>query len=254
MREKENKLAIVDNEMELRIKNVAKKKLPYEDYKEKLSQIKSEKVLRSQEINQDYSGKLKLELLYDLKQDYALMGKKSIYLELSKTELQDMHSFDKVLSNMTQASKDFLFKKRFPKTKGILSLDDLKNIAAPSTITSYVASNGVACSLLSPIHENNSDALSKDLKNKLYGITSQNRIALGGDNNLYFALEREHYPNGFMVLNFITSKPSDLARELIKKLNDNHIQPGLFKKNNITHKAISIDLNQMKNFLEMVNQ
>lgn len=228
-------------------------------YQSRVKSIEKRKHAQLNELNQDYCPKVTEALISDLTNDSQVMVERSNYTALPQEKLDEVLKIKKSIEDLKSRAKS---KKEFERplnvllsylpqeTKDLINAPDIEKAKDKSQITTYVTSNGDSCYILCPITDKPSDKLSNDIQDRLLGVITRGKVIKGGD-YLYFRGNAPDYANGFLFFKIEpdSSQPEILAKELISKLNDEHIQPESFKKAGITHLVKPLDYNIFKNFL-----
>ncbi|MCX6750706.1 MAG: hypothetical protein NTZ83_04570, partial [Candidatus Pacearchaeota archaeon] len=139
-----------------------------------------------------------------------------------------------------------------PETKKLVEIEDLETIKKPKEVTTYVASTRGECYILLPASGEDPDKLNKDLTDKFLGILNQGKIHMSPGHCISFNLKDIEYPQGFVMFKLETSEPKLVQRKLLEDLNDKNLQPKSFIENNLTNKAVCLDYDVLKNFLNYV--
>jgi len=206
-------------------------------------------------IEQNYVYKLTDSLMRDLNQDVNAMKQRAEYLAYPKEKIKEITNLKNAILDIKSKIKgednsvDSLLSALPKKTQKLLNeLPNIENMQDKAIITTYVSSNGGGCYILTPVSDNPLDKFSKEIENKLLGVINVGKVGAGED-CLFFKGESPDYVNNFLMFKIGTPQPELLKKELIKKLNDERIQPQSFKEENMVHRAISLDYNILKNFM-----
>jgi len=247
--EKEDKMYTIQSKIVSALTEEEKK------YKSRVEDIKVKGAADLNRLEQKYTPKLAESLMNDLNRDVDVMGQKAKYCTYSKEKINEITNLKKVILGIKSKIKDedgsvdSLLRALPKKTQKLLNeLPNIENMQDKAIITTYVSSNGAGCYILTPVSGNPLDKFSKEIENKLLGVINVGKVGVGKD-FLYFEGESPEYVNNFLMFKIETSQPEFLKKELIKKLNDEHIQPSSFKEGNMIHRAISLDFNILKNFM-----
>jgi hypothetical protein len=197
-----------------------------------------------------YSQEITESLIKDLKEDYNLILAREKYGTLSEEKINQVKAIKKILSRTKKKEeKESLLNVLVPETRNLLDVSDIAEMGKQREITTYVSANGANCYILIPALDD-STALAKSLSDKLLGVIGLGKITLGNERSAGFKGEEVDYPQGFIMFKLETRDPKYLAKALVDKLNDNNIQPELFKEKNLVNKAKELDFEILNNFIK----
>lgn len=226
-------------------------------YRLKVKSIEKKESINITNLNKDYSPILNAALMDDLTNDSKIMVERSEYFSLPQEKIDEVLKLKKSISDLKCRAKSnseienplsVLLKYLPEDTKRLLDKPIIDKIQDKVDITSYVSSNGNGCYLLSPVTDSPSDKLSKELEDKILGVINLGKL-LSGKDYIYFKGDGPEYINGFLMFNIENSQPEILEDKLIRKLNDEHIQPNSFKEYNMIHRAVPLDYKILKDFM-----
>ena len=243
----ERKEKDLDKKYSKKIKDLIKKRT---SEREKLH---NEKTTVIEDLKKDsYSGAVEA-LIQDLKDDYRCLQKKCTYKNISQKEIDHAVEIKKVLSKLKMPEeRETILKGLKTETRKLIEYEELDSFLTKKEINTYVTSKGDKCYVLAPVIEDKDNGLVKELVDKLLGVVGLGKISEDVGKTFKFQEDEIEYPQKFLMLG-ITSysgDAKDLAKALIRKLNDSEIQPKGFKERNLVHKAISLDYNILKSFKE----
>jgi len=241
-------------------KEINKLKKDYEKNLSKLNKIYSSYIERTgigeasflNLLEHEYNPRLTVSLMEDLNTDYETMKQRAECTGLCKEKIDKVLKLKKSLSKMEDKEKEslnFLLENLTPEMKALLNNPNIEENTRPVNIKTYISSNGAGCYILTPIIDESANKFTKEMTDKLFGIINMRRIYFNGDKSLNFNGKEVDYANKFLMFKLETPQPADLATALVNKLNDDHIQPPSFKEGNMVHRAIHLDYNILKNFM-----
>jgi hypothetical protein len=219
-----------------------------EKYKSKVQDINCEGASALVSLEQRYSPRLTEALTKDLTHDYDIMKQRANCANLSEEQLAEIVELKDGLSRIKNKElKEIMLKNLDQEKKNLLNMPSVDELAKSITITSYITANGEGCYILTPVIDEESNKLTKELSESIIGVTKMGNVLIGGY-PVYFNKTDLKHVNNFLMLNFETTHPSDVAKGLINKFSNEHIQPKSFKESNMTHRVIALDYNILKNF------
>jgi hypothetical protein len=251
LNEKENKMSKIRSSI---AQNLVREE---EKYKAKVEDINSEGLVALNSLDHDYAPKLTESLIADLTNDSQIMIERANYSAIPKEKIEEALKIKESLSEL-KSSKRFKSRIETPlnnllqylpqETKDLINLPDIEKVKKQETITTYIISNSNGCYVLAPVTDKPSDRFSKDVEEKILGVLNVGKVGAGKE-TVFFKGDGPEYVHNFMMFKIDTSHPDYVAKELIKRFNNEHIQPQSFKDGNIIHKVVPLEYGLFKNFL-----
>jgi len=218
----------------------------------KLGKVETEYNKLSQEITDKYLPKASRALGNSLEQDHQILQEKNKYSNVSSEEIQNAIAIQRTISKLPPGSKKVILQGLKEEVRKLTQEKDLAEMQENRKITSYIATNGETCYVLTPLREKGkSDGLVDALQGKLIDcFTKAKKMTVDPGHTVEIQNPSADFYKGFLVFKIDSTEANYVARGLLQRLNNEKFTPDQLKENGITHGAEKIEYAIVSTFLK----